>query len=64
MAPGTCASLGLRRVMTSSAEIFRSSRSLSEMKPRPVFAVVPRPPPPPVNRVTVSTAGSFFKISA
>jgi len=50
--------------MTSSAEIFRSSRSFSEMNPRPVFAVVPRPPPPPVNRVTVSTAGSDFKIAA
>ena len=28
--------------MTSSAEIFRSSRGFSEMNPRPVFAVVPR----------------------
>ena len=64
MAPGTCASFGRSRVMTSSAEIFRSSRGFSEMKPRPVFAVVPRPPPPPVNRVTVSTAGSASKISA
>jgi hypothetical protein len=34
------------------------------MKPRPVFAVVPRPPPPPVNSVTVSTAGSAWMMAA
>ena len=63
VAPGTCASLGRSRAITSSAEILRSARGLSETNMRPVLLVVPRPPPPPVKAVAASTAGSFCTMS-
>ena len=47
---------GRRRLMISAAVTLRSANGLSATKAEPVFVA----PPPPVNAITLATAGSFL----